>query len=115
MSIPFASTYTVRTYTQSTALGKVSQSLTASTTVQATVTPADDRTLKALPEGLRASAMFRVRTQTDLGDLGDRGDTTDRRIVVGGREYQLRNFGNWTPVNFGSLAHRKYVALEVTT
>lgn len=114
MSLPFASSYTIRTYVVGyDSNGRGTETGPTTSTVQGVVTPLTDRELARLPEGMRAGARFRLRTLTDLGDLGDEGETTSRRIVIEGREYQIDAWGRWDPATFGSLAHNKYLAREV--
>lgn len=114
MSIPFSSAYTVRTYTVGYGSdGRPTETGPTAQTVQAVVTPLDERALERLPEGMRAGARYRVRTETDLGDLGDRAETSSRRILVDDREYQLEQWGRWDQVSFGALKHHKYVAREI--
>lgn len=114
MSIPFSSSYTVRTYTVGYGSdGRVTETGPTTQTVQATVTPLDERALQSLPEGLRVDARYKVRTQTDLGDLGDAGSTVSSRILVDDREYRLEQWGRWDQTSFGSLNHQKYLAREL--
>lgn len=67
-----------------------------------------------MPEHMKVNARYKVRTQADLGDLGDRGETSSKRIVKGGREYQLDSWGDWDEFNFGGLKHNKYLASEIS-
>ena len=114
MSLPFTSAYVVRTYTVGyDSDGRPTETGPTEQSVQATVTPLDERTLDRLPEGTRVGARYRVRTQTDLGDLGDRASTISGRIVVDSREYQLDQWGRWDQSSFGGLNHHKYLAREV--
>ena len=114
MSIPFSSAYTVRTYTVGYGSdGRVTETGPTTQTIQAVVTPLDERTLERLPEGMRVGAKYRIRTQTDLGDLGDRSETGSKRIVVDSREYQLDVWGRWDQTSFGGLNHHKYLAREI--
>lgn len=114
MALPFASSYTVRIYTVGyDADGRVTESGPTTATISALVTPLDERDLQRLPEGTRARARYRVRTDTELGDLGDDGGTTSRRIVIDGREHQLDHWGRWNQATFGNLRHRKYYASEL--
>lgn len=114
MGIPFASAQTIRTYTVGyDAQGRASETGPTTTTVQGIVTPLGERELERLPEGMRVGARFRLRTETDLGDMGDAGATTSRRLVVDGREYQLDAWGRWDQSTFGALRHHKYLAREV--
>jgi len=104
VSIPFVSPYVVRTYTVGyDSDGRATETGPTTQTIQATVTPLDERSLQRLPEGMRVGARYRIRTQTDLDDLGDDGETTSRRIVVDGREYQLDQWGRLGPKRV--LAH----------
>ena len=114
MSLPFSSAQTIRTYTVGyDAAGRGTESGPVTTTIQGVVTPLSDRDLARMPEGMRAGARFRLRTETDLGDLGDAGETTSRRIVIEGREYQIDAWGRWDQTSFGALKHNKYLAREV--
>ena len=114
MSIPFSSDYTVRTYTVGyDSDGRVTETGPTTQTIQSIVTPLDERALERLPEGMRVGARYRVRTETDLGDLGDRAETSSLRILVDGREYQLDQWGRWDQASFGNLNHHKYLAREI--
>lgn len=115
MGLPFASDYVIRTYTVGYAGGRATESGPTSQTIKAVVTPLTDRELQRLAEGGRIGGRFKVRTQTDLGDLGDRAEAASRRIVVDGREYQLDAWGRWDQGIFGSLNHQKYLAMEIRT
>lgn len=116
MILPFASTYTVRSYTVGyDSEGRPTESGPTTQTISAVITPITERGLQRLPEGMRANARFRVRTQTNLGDLGNSGETDSKRIVVDGREYQLDQWGRWDQVSFGNLNHQKYLASEIVT
>lgn len=114
MSLPFSSAYTVRTYTVGYGSdGRPTETGPTTQTIQAMVTPLDERALQRLPEGMRVGARYKVRTETDLGDLGGAGETTSKRILVDSREYQLEQWGRWDQTSFGSLNHHKYIAREL--
>ena len=112
MYLPFATSYTVRTYTVGyDANGRATESGPTEESILAMVTPNADRTLSRMPEGLREKARFRVRTKANLGDLGS--TATNKHIVVDGREYQLDQWGRWNVPDFGNLNHNRYLASEV--
>ena len=113
MVIPFSRGYTITERSADWSSGRPSVGTGTSRTIQATVTPVDPRQADLLARGGVVGARFRVRTTEDLGDLGDSSPETVTTITVDGREYRLVSFGRWTPVEFGSLAHRSYVAVEV--
>ena len=114
MSIPLSSSYTVRTYTVGYGSdGRATETGPTTQTIQASVTPLDERALQVLSEGLRVGARYKVRTQTDLGDLGGDGETTSKRVMVDSREYRLEQWGRWDQTSFGSLNHQKYLAREL--
>lgn len=114
MSLPFASAQTIRVYTVGIdGDGRPSETGPTTTTPMGVVTPIDERALRALPEGLRSGARYRLRTEASLGDLGDEGGTTSTRLVVDGREYLLMTWGRWNQTTFGSLKHNKYLAREI--
>ena len=111
MSLPFTSAYTVTTRAAGYGVdGLPSEGGATSQTVQAIVTPISDREAQQLPEGVRIRARFKLRTKSDLGDVGEGASV---RVVVDGEEHELVSFGRWTPPPFGSLAHRKYAALRL--